>query len=386
MHEERKRTLKGNGTRESPFIIDERDYVTSATVQDCLLELFFRADSALLKNAIRIYEASPRGELGNKDLCKTTINIHGKILDVWFDLADVTRNIHTGITKAAKVQVVVDHSPPDMVPLAELDTLNQIRAKLDLPPLSPISTQTSSYENYGRVTSNPILVAGITGLVVYVRSLRLIALGDLIELRAHHLWSAKFKDHPVDCFQIKVGESSVELIFCIYGERNDAINPQDFRRVPFDGVFNFRLDSFLSTDGSREILNPNGRSIALVERERVSMPDNLSPSEVDLAGELIVHMGLYSRVHSEAYSNATTDPSLASRSRPNKPPVLSLSAPTHGSSNIPPLLHGAQSSPFFPEIAAKVTTAKRANSKAGCAVFLLLAILPFIIILIILLR
>ena len=84
------RILEGDGSQESPFVFEISNWVDSAVIQGTIVDLIL-GPGTYKAGGTRHYTESPRGRLGNGDICEHVYQIDGKKVSLWFDLYLVTR-------------------------------------------------------------------------------------------------------------------------------------------------------------------------------------------------------------------------------------------------------------------------------------------------------
>src|ERR1035437_13490 len=258
----------GNGSKSDPFIINAFGYTSSATAQKHVISAVYGEGQWTFIG--RKYYESSNGKPANKDLCEWVIAVGGKNVSVWFDLyivtlyqtdpkwiaerlkifgppspkimgaiaAELAKRVQTN-----QVQIVVDKSPSDLEPVEELRCLNAARALDSKPPVGPIQEQTSIFKDYGVSLANPIVVNGIVGLAIYLKTLRFKH--SATPTKGTLESSIMHGDYPVDCLRVADGAHEQRLFFCLYGRRCDTIYPVGFYRLPFEGDFDFELSEFI---------------------------------------------------------------------------------------------------------------------------------------------
>ena len=139
------------------------------------------------------------------------------------------------------IQVTVDHSPSDMEPVEELALLNQSRTQVQKHHVGYVEQQTATFNGYGVSAENPIVVNGILGLAIYLKTLRFKGTkAAVIGILESALLSGNY---PVDRFLVTNGTDNQRLYFCIYGRNSDKIYPVGFYREAFYGDFDYQSRS-----------------------------------------------------------------------------------------------------------------------------------------------
>lgn len=84
------RIVEGDGSRESPFVINALNYFGSVTIQSEIVDLAI-GEGAYRATKRRVYYTSSRGKPGNSDVCEYVFDVDGREVSVWFDLYLVTQ-------------------------------------------------------------------------------------------------------------------------------------------------------------------------------------------------------------------------------------------------------------------------------------------------------
>jgi hypothetical protein len=286
----------GDGSKSDPFIIHAFNGFSSASAQKDAISVVYGAGQWTVVG--RNYYESSNGKPGNKDLCEWIIEVGGGKVSVWFDLYIVTLyqtdpkwiaerqkifgppnpKIMGAIASelAKRVQVVVDRSPSDLEPVQELKCLNDARALDSKPTISSIQQQTSVFKEYGTSFRNPILVNGMIGLAIYLKSLRFKHSTTPTKGILEH--SIMHGNYPVDCLRVGDGGHEQHLYFCVYGKRCDTIYPIGFYRQPFEGDFDFELADFIGVASAVQLRGTSEKPVDLGICIFASDPNLAQPS------------------------------------------------------------------------------------------------------------